>query len=109
MVTTEEIFNNLMYYFKSITSLIKDDKVAIKEGYKYLSVIVKKQHDKIIIDFIKKLNGVRNKKASMVDKLELYRQEKHNLIQTNIDLYGVENILLTILFNKIYNEYKKLK
>jgi hypothetical protein len=43
----------------------------------------------------------------MLNNHAVYKQEKDNLINTNIDLYGIENILTTILFNKIYNEYKK--
>lgn len=109
MATTDEHMGNLLYYFKIISSLMKDDKIAIKEGYKYFSYILKKNQNKINIDFIKKLNLVRNKKQSMLNNHAGYKQEKDNLINTNIDLYGIENILTTILFNKIYNEYKNIK
>jgi hypothetical protein len=105
----EELLNSIMYYFKTITSLIKDDKVAIKECYSFFSIILKKDKSKIIMDFMKKLNNLRNKKKDMKDKPELYKQEKNILIQTNIDLYGLESILTTILFDKIYKEFKKIK
>lgn len=105
MVSDGESKQNLMYYFKIITSLIKDNKIAIEEGYKYFSGILKKNNSKIIIDFIKKSKVLRNDKNKI--PYQQYKKQKNDLIQDSISLYGIDNILTSILFNKIYTEHKK--
>ena len=106
IISDEESAKNVSNSFEIITSLIKDDRIAIREGYKYFSIVLKRNKDKIILDFIKKLNAL-NKEKRNID-YQTYKQEKINLIQNNVDMYGQESILTSILFNKIYNEYKKI-
>jgi hypothetical protein len=92
-------------YFKNITSLIKDNKTAIYEGYKYFDIVLKRHRKKIILDFIKKISTLKNNKNNNIN----YKLEKDILIQNSSDIYGFESIMTTILFNKIYNSYKKMQ
>lgn len=95
----------LQEYFKNITSLVKDNKTAIYEGYKYFDVVLKKHKKKIIIDFIKQISVLKNNKNNNLN----YKLEKDILIQNSCDIYGFESIMTTILFNKIYNAYKQMQ
>ncbi len=95
-------------FFKTITSLIKDNKTAIYEGYKYFNTILKNHKKKIIVDFIKKMCVLKDKKKNDPTYLN-YKIEKEILIQNYCDIYGFESIMATILFNKIYNAYNKMQ
>jgi len=97
--------SQIQEYFKNITSLIKDNKTAIYEGYKYFDVVLKKHKKKIIIDFIKKMSVLKKNKNNNVN----YKLEKDILIQNSCDIYGFESIMVTILFNKIYSAYKTMQ
>jgi hypothetical protein len=101
----DEHTRNLINSFKIITSLIKDNKMAVREGYKYFSIILSKNKNKIIIEFCRDLKSLHNEKNKM--PLPEYKQKKDELIKNSIMIYGIDCILTSILFNKIYNEYKK--
>ncbi len=112
VVTCSTIHNldeyQIEHFFKTITSLIKDNKAAIYEGYKYFNTVLKTHKKKIIIDFIKKMSVLKDKKNND-PTFSTYKIEKEILIQNSCDIYGFESVMATILFNKIYNAYNKMQ
>jgi len=105
MISDDESKKNFINCFKIIASLIRDNKIAVKEGYKVFSIILSKNKNRVAIDFIKNLKSLHNGKNKI--SVEQYNQQKYDLIDNAINIYGLDITLSSILFQKIYNEYKK--
>lgn len=95
----------LEQYFKILSSLLKDNKVSIIEGYRYFGQKIKGKNNVIVVQFLKDLGNLKSKKENMDHYV--YKQEKYNLIHNSYSTYGMENVLTSLLFNTIYSTYKK--